>query len=269
MFNEQLTQQLAAERSGRRTPARSSSISPNAFPHDHRRRLTASAAPGRAAVKAGRKIIATDRPDLAAMQPPARSTSPTTHPARQHAVHLYNSQVLDIPATRFIAPGWRWNCLRAEDAARGANVTQEQVLAATDYVTPAVEIIDARIEQFDRHSKVMRKVFDTISDNAANAGIVVGAKRADRVRSICLGRRHPALQRRGRGNRSGRRRAGPPGHRIAWLANKLAPGVRVCRPGRSCWPAPSRARCRAGRRPVRADYGRWAVSNSVSSEDPP
>ena len=50
------------------------------------------------------------------------------------------------------------------------------VLAATDYVVPAIEIIDARIEQFDRHTKAMRKVFDTIADNAANAGIVLGGR---------------------------------------------------------------------------------------------
>ena len=50
------------------------------------------------------------------------------------------------------------------------------MLAATDYVTPAVEIIDARIEQFDRETKAPRKVFDTIADFAANAGIVIGGR---------------------------------------------------------------------------------------------
>ena len=41
---------------------------------------------------------------------------------------------------------------------------------------PAIEIIDARIEQFDRDSKAPRKVFDTISDFAASAGIVLGGR---------------------------------------------------------------------------------------------
>ncbi len=74
----------------------------------------------------------------------------------------------EIPFKRFIAPrievelGFVLN-KRLE----GPKVTLADVLAATDYVVPALEIIDARIEQFDRHSKVMRKVFDTISDNAA------------------------------------------------------------------------------------------------------
>src|SRR4029434_8706152 len=61
---------------------------------------------------------------------------------------------------------------------QGPNVTIFDVLAATDYVQPAIEIIDARIEQFDRHTKAMRKVFDTISDNAANADCTLGGRKA-------------------------------------------------------------------------------------------
>jgi 2-oxo-hept-3-ene-1,7-dioate hydratase len=59
---------------------------------------------------------------------------------------------------------------------KGPGVTLFDVLAATDYVSPAIEIIDARIEQFDRDTKAPRKVFDTISDFAANAGIVLGGR---------------------------------------------------------------------------------------------
>jgi 2-oxo-hept-3-ene-1,7-dioate hydratase len=59
---------------------------------------------------------------------------------------------------------------------RGPGVTLFDVLKATDYVVPALEIIDARIEQFDRHSKAPRKVIDTIADNAANAGVVMGGR---------------------------------------------------------------------------------------------
>ena len=61
------------------------------------------------------------------------------------------------------------------------------VLAATEYVSPALEIIDARIEQFDRDDKAMRKVYDTISDFAANAGIVLGGRPIRRTRSIFAG----------------------------------------------------------------------------------
>jgi 2-oxo-hept-3-ene-1,7-dioate hydratase len=43
-------------------------------------------------------------------------------------------------------------------------------------VTPALEIIDARIEPFDRETRAPRKVFDTIADFAANAGIILGGR---------------------------------------------------------------------------------------------
>jgi 2-oxo-hept-3-ene-1,7-dioate hydratase len=56
----------------------------------------------------------------------------------------------------------------------GPNLSLQDVLNATDYVVPAIEIIDARIEQFDRDTKAPRKVFDTISDFAACAGVVMG-----------------------------------------------------------------------------------------------
>ena len=133
--------------------------------------------------------------------------------------------MLDIPATRFIAPRVEVELafvLRAP--LKGPDVTVEQVLAATDYVTPAIEIIDARIEQFDRHSKVMRKVFDTISDNAANAGIVVGAEKVD-PHTTNLPWCGAVLRQNGVVEETGLA-AGVQGHPaigIAWLANKLAP----------------------------------------------
>ena len=89
-------------------------------------------------------------------------------------------QVLDIPVSRFIAPRVEVELAFILKAPlQGPNVTVEQVLDATEYITPAIEIIDSRIEQFDRHTHAARKVYDTISDNAANAGIVIGAHRAD------------------------------------------------------------------------------------------
>ena len=62
---------------------------------------------------------------------------------------------------------------------RGPDVSSFDVLAATDYVVPAIEIIDMHIEQIDRVTKVPRKVLNTIADNAANAanaGIVMGGR---------------------------------------------------------------------------------------------
>src|SRR5256885_14109107 len=78
---------------------------------------------------------------------------------------------------RFIAPRVEVELAFVLDKAlRGPAVTLTDVLAATAYVTPALEIIDARIEQFDRYTRAPRRVFDTIADFAANAGIVPGGQ---------------------------------------------------------------------------------------------
>ncbi|MEM8661374.1 MAG: 2-oxo-hept-4-ene-1,7-dioate hydratase [Pseudomonadota bacterium] len=59
----------------------------------------------------------------------------------------------------------------------GDSLTVEDVLAATDYVVPALELIAARSYRVDPASGYTRTVMDTISDNAANAGIVLGDNR--------------------------------------------------------------------------------------------
>jgi len=131
----------------------------------------------------------------------------------------------DIPFERFIAP--RVEVELAFVLGRklqGPNVSIFDVLAATDYVVPAVEIIDARIEQFDRHTKQMRRVFDTIADNAANAGIVTGGRpvRPDAVDLRWVG---ALLHKNGVIEESGLAAAvlNHPATGVAWLANKLAP----------------------------------------------
>jgi 2-oxo-hept-3-ene-1,7-dioate hydratase len=133
--------------------------------------------------------------------------------------------VLDIPFTHFIAPRVEVELafvLRRD--LRGPHVDVQQVLDATDYVTPAIEIIDARIEQFDRHSKAMRKVQDTISDNAANAGIVIGPTQA-KPQALNLPWCGAILRQNGVVEETGLAAGvqGDPAVGIAWLANKLAP----------------------------------------------
>lgn len=58
----------------------------------------------------------------------------------------------------------------------GEGCTIFDVLNATDFVTPAIEILDTRIFRVDPATKATRKVLDTISDNAANAGVVLGGR---------------------------------------------------------------------------------------------
>lgn len=131
----------------------------------------------------------------------------------------------DIPVTRFIAPRVEVElAFVLGKPLKGPGVTIFDVLAATDYVVPAIEIIDARIEQLDRHTRVMRKVFDTIADNAANAGIITGG-RPVRPDAVDLRWVSALLYKNGVIEESGVAAAvlNHPAHGVAWLANKLAP----------------------------------------------
>jgi 2-oxo-hept-3-ene-1,7-dioate hydratase len=83
-----------------------------------------------------------------------------------------------VPEGRFIQPRVEAEIAFTMKAAiGGADVTREQVIAATDHVAPALEILDTRIARKDPQTGRARNVFDTISDNAANAGFVLGAAR--------------------------------------------------------------------------------------------
>jgi 2-oxo-hept-3-ene-1,7-dioate hydratase len=130
-----------------------------------------------------------------------------------------------IPEDRFIQPR-----IEAEIAfvmkapLKGPDVTVFDVLNATDYITPSLEILDTRILRVDPETKQTRTIVDTISDNAANAGIVTGRPAdAARCRSTCAGwapssRRNAEVEETGLG-------AGVlnnPARGIAWLANRLA-----------------------------------------------
>jgi 2-oxo-hept-3-ene-1,7-dioate hydratase len=118
----------------------------------------------------GRKIGLTSR----AMQLSSQIDEPDYAPLMDD---MFFAQGGDIPISRFIAPRVEVElAFVLGQPLKGPGTTIFDVLAATEYVTPAIEIIDARIEQFDRETKQMRKVADTISDFAANAGIVLGGR---------------------------------------------------------------------------------------------
>jgi 2-oxo-hepta-3-ene-1,7-dioic acid hydratase len=170
----------------------------------------------------GHKIGLTSR----AMQQASQITEPDYGTLLDSMLYTcVDDQVLDIPATRFIAPRVEVELAFVLKAPlRGPDVSLQQVLDATEYITPAIEVIDSRIEQFDRHTKAMRKVFDTISDNAANAGIVIGGKRVA-PGDVDLPWCGAILRQNGIVEETGLA-AGVQGHPaigVAWLANKLAP----------------------------------------------
>jgi 4-hydroxy-2-oxoheptanedioate aldolase len=83
----------------------------------------------------------------------------------------------DIPTDRFIVPRIEVElAFVLAKPLRGPNCTLFDVYNATDYVIPALELIDARCHNVDPETQRPRKVFDTISDNAANAGVILGGR---------------------------------------------------------------------------------------------
>jgi len=105
---------------------------------------------------------------------------------------------------------------------RGPHVTAADVYEATAYVQPALEIIDARFQQVCPETGVTRKVFDTIADNAANAGVVLGGRPVpvdsfDIRWAGCILSRNAQIEETGLA-------AGVmnhPANGVVWLANKL------------------------------------------------
>ena len=100
---------------------------------------------------------------------------------------------------------------------RGPGITREDVIAATDYVTPAIEIIDTRIRDW----KIT--LADTIADNASSALVVIGKGKtspaAHDLASVAM-----TLEKNGATIERGVGAAvlGHPAEPVAWLANKLA-----------------------------------------------
>ena len=166
----------------------------------------------------GRKIGLTSR----AMQQASQIDEPDYAPLMDD---MFFEQGGDIPFDRFIAPRVEVElAFVLGKPLKGPGVSLFDVLSATEYVTPAVEIIDARIEQFDRETKAMRKVYDTISDFAANAGIVTGG-RPVRPTDVDLRWVGALLHKNGVIEETGLAAGvlSHPATGVAWLANKIAP----------------------------------------------
>lgn len=98
----------------------------------------------------------------------------------------------------------------------GPGVTLIDVLNATDHVLPSIEIIDARVEE-------PRRITDTVADNGAAAGLVLGGRpvRPDAVDLTRIGAafyRNSAIEETGLAVGV----LGHPALAVAWLANRLA-----------------------------------------------
>lgn len=131
----------------------------------------------------------------------------------------------DVPLDRFITPKVEVElAFVLARPLKGPGVTIFDVLAATDHVVPAVEIIDSRVQPVDPETGSTRKIQDTIADNAANGGIVIGG-RPVRPDSIDMRWVAALLSRNGVIEETGVAAGvlNHPANGIAWLANKLGP----------------------------------------------
>jgi 2-oxo-hept-3-ene-1,7-dioate hydratase len=130
-----------------------------------------------------------------------------------------------IPAGRFIRPRIEMELAFVLDRPlKGPGITALDVLDVTRWVSPALEILDARIQMSDPETGHLRTIVDTISDNAADAGIIVGGRpvRATEhdLRWVAgLLYRNEAIEETGVSAAV----LNHPANGVAWLANKLAP----------------------------------------------
>jgi 2-oxo-hept-3-ene-1,7-dioate hydratase len=106
----------------------------------------------------------------------------------------------------------------------GPDCSLFDVLDATAYVTPVLEILDARIQRIDPETKRMRTVIDTISDNAANAALVLGGRPfRPNALNADIRRIGAIVSRNGEVEETGLAAGvlNHPGYGVAWLANRL------------------------------------------------
>ena len=100
---------------------------------------------------------------------------------------------------------------------KGPGVDRAAVLAATDYLLPAIEIIDSRVRDW----KI--KIVDTIADNASSAAYILGKER-HAIKELDFALAGMALFLNGEVASTGVAMAclGHPADAVAWLANTMA-----------------------------------------------
>jgi 2-keto-4-pentenoate hydratase len=141
--------------------------------------------------------------------------------------HLLDTMVLSgdapIPAGEYCFPRIEVEIgYLLGSALPGADCTEADVLAATEYIVPSLELIDSRIADWQI------KLPDTIADNASSAGVILGEARRTpaelAARGVDLADIDAVLYEGGtevaRGNTSAV--LGNPTWCVAWLARKVA-----------------------------------------------
>ena len=146
--------------------------------------------------------------------------------------HMFVTENEIVPMSRFIAP-------RAEIEVAfvlgrplaGPGVTVADVIRATDYILPSIEIVDSRVADW----KI--KIADTIADNASSAAVILGGRptRLSDVDPALIG---ALLRKNGETVETGCSGAvlGNPVNAVAWLANKVGAFGVTLEPGHVIMP---------------------------------
>ncbi len=140
--------------------------------------------------------------------------------------YMFIADGAKIPFERFIVPRVEIElAFVLGKPLKGPGVELVDVLRATEYVVPAIEIIDARVQN-------PRKIFDTVSDNGAAAGIVMGGRPVGPM-EVDLRWVSGLLSRNSEIEETGVAAGvlGHPAMGIAWLANKVGSFGTTLEPG--------------------------------------
>ena len=122
-----------------------------------------------------------------------------------------------IPVDRFIEPRVEFEiAFVLKKDLKGPGVTVADVIDATDYVVPAIEIIDSRIRDW----KI--KFEDTVADNGSSAGAIFGEE-SRLLQEVNLPKVEMTVYRNGKllDEATGAAVMGNPISAVAWLANAI------------------------------------------------
>ncbi|MDS9471409.1 2-keto-4-pentenoate hydratase [Sporosarcina pasteurii] len=136
--------------------------------------------------------------------------------------HLLDSMVVEngnaVPKDKVLQPRVEGEiAFVLKEDLKGPNVTTLDVLQATDYILPAIEVVDSRVKDW----KI--KLEDTIADNASSAFYALGGKPV-KIEDVDLELVGMVLLKNGKLVNTGVGAAalGNPAQCVAWLANRLA-----------------------------------------------
>ena len=165
----------------------------------------------------GRKIGLTSK----ALQQTFKTAEPTHAPLMDD---MFFSDGAELPTHRFISPRIESElAFVLHKPLKGPDITLFDALDAIAYVTPAIEIIDSRMELIDPLTKGTRSAIDQAADLAGCAGIVIGG-RPMRPDAFDISRVGAIVYRNGSIEDTGVSAAvmNHPVNAVVWLANKLA-----------------------------------------------